>query len=625
DKDDRELKFGVASSQIRDAGKSKVVGDCKKDKDDELPMSQLDSESTIVVHKSSSELKHGAIRAEEPSHSGSTTLSASARPSQRKLMVSVGKLSSTSSTMMVSKPLVSDNCRTANGQNHNLSSRQREMSDCNASSQKDNASTDVSKDEHGRENPRKIVKELPKSSVNSASKMSHSNKLPHASASKGTLPDPKDPVIHSSSKTSSTQNIAAAPGPSECANGLQNESALHVQSKIVASSVPQRGEKINQSSCQSSSKVNHAQPMHPPAPSNSPATLSDEELALLLHQELNSSPRVPRVPRMRHAGSLPQLASPTATSMLMKRTSSSGGKDHGPVSKRKNKDLTKDRSHNSSELDDKAKKVDRVPSLPNRRRHDLAADSVTKEEADNGLAKGLYSLKKSILPVSTTTTSSGPSSSTEANDQNMRVHSSPKNASDDDTAAVGQPTHCTLPALIAEIMSKGQRMTYEELCNAVLPHWPNLRKHNGERYAYSSHSQAVLDCLRNRSGWARLVDRGPKTNASRKRRKFDADPQSFESDGTAKDVEIKNFESHREEFPKGKRKARKRRRLALQGRRIKDVERRHKADVLSDDNTSSSSNSSEESMFSEDEIQGDTACPVGGEASASSDEMGTML
>lgn len=43
-----------------------------------------------------------------------------------------------------------------------------------------------------------------------------------------------------------------------------------------------------------------------------------------------------------------------------------------------------------------------------------------------------------------------------------------------------------------------------------LQHWPHLRKHNGERYAYSSHSQAVLDCLRNRHEWARLVDRGPK-------------------------------------------------------------------------------------------------------------------
>lgn len=54
------------------------------------------------------------------------------------------------------------------------------------------------------------------------------------------------------------------------------------------------------------------------------------QLALLLHQELNSSPRVPRVPRMRHAGSLPQLTGPNATSVLMKRTSS-GGKDQGMV------------------------------------------------------------------------------------------------------------------------------------------------------------------------------------------------------------------------------------------------------------------------------------------------------
>lgn len=52
------------------------------------------------------------------------------------------------------------------------------------------------------------------------------------------------------------------------------------------------------------------------------------QLALLLHQELNSSPRVPRVPRARHGGSLPQLTSPSAASMLIKRTSSAGGKDH---------------------------------------------------------------------------------------------------------------------------------------------------------------------------------------------------------------------------------------------------------------------------------------------------------
>lgn len=90
-------------------------------------------------------------------------------------------------------------------------------------------------------------------------------------------------------------------------------------------------------------------------------------------------------------------------------------------------------------------------------------------------------------------------------------------------------------------------------------------------------------------------------------------------------MEGKSLESHREEFPKGKRKARKRRRLALQGRGIKDVRKRRKTDVLSDDDIDRFSDSSEESIFTEDEIRGGGTCPVGSEASASSDETGTML
>lgn len=92
----------------------------------------------------------------------------------------------------------------------------------------------------------------------------------------------------------------------------------------------------------------------------------------------------------------------------------------------------------------------------------------------------------------------------------------------------------------------------------------------------------------------------------------------------AKEAESKKLESHKEEFPKGKRKAR-RRRLALQGRGIKDVRKRRKAAIISDDDTEPFSNSSEESMFSEDEIQGSGTCPVGSETSASSDEAGARL
>lgn len=93
--------------------------------------------------------------------------------------------------------------------------------------------------------------------------------------------------------------------------------------------------------------------------------------------------------------------------------------------------------------------------------------------------------------------------------------------------------------LIDDILSNRghQQLEYEDVCEAVLPvseilrsfipwrensrsaeaslfafaqYWQKLRKPNGERYAYASHRQAVLDCLRNRSSWSHLVDRGPK-------------------------------------------------------------------------------------------------------------------
>ncbi|EEF43461.1 hypothetical protein RCOM_1314020 [Ricinus communis] len=199
--------------------------------------------------------------------------------------------------------------------------------------------------------------------------------------------------------------------------------------------------------------------------------------------------------------------------------------------------------------------------------------------------------------------------------------------SDEETGAVRVPVHRTLPGLINEIMSKGRRMTYEELCNAVLPHWHNLRKHNGERYAYSSPSQAVLDCLRNRHEWAQLVDRGPKTSSSRKRRKLDAEESEdidFGKGRTAKEGEGKILESQREDVPKGKRKARKRRRLALQGIGIKEIRKRRKADMFTDDDSGPFSNSSEESLFSEEEVRCGGGGTVGSEASASSDEAGTI-
>ena len=117
------------------------------------------------------------------------------------------------------------------------------------------------------------------------------------------------------------------------------------------------------------------------------------------------------------------------------------------------------------------------------------------------------------------------------------------------------------------------------------------------------------------------------TNSSRKRRKLDADDSEDNEYGkgkTSNPVESKSLESQKEDFPKGKRKARKRRRLALQGRGIKDIRKRRKQDMLTDEDFGTSSNSSEESMSSEDEIQEGGARPDATEASGSSDEAGIM-
>ncbi|KAL1814072.1 hypothetical protein ACET3Z_024137 [Daucus carota] len=370
---------------------------------------------------------------------------------------------------------------------------------------------------------------------------------------------------------------------------MSSESAGYLQQPKIASYVGnntttgsglmQRSETVNHLNCQQLSKVDHTllKP-HSGAP-NAPATISDAEYALLLHQKLNRSSRVPRVPRMRHAGSLPQLASPTGANMLMKQSpSSSAGKDHGPVFKRKGKSIAEEGTQNYQRTNDS----------------DRTAVSATRREVDCGSAPGLQSANKSNPPA--------------ANKRYVSSRSKSAQTSNNDTGSDIIVTRRTLPGLLSEIITK--RMTYKELCDAVLPHWPYLRKNNGERYAYSSHSQAVLDCLRSRREWAQLVDRGPKSNAGRKRRRYNAEALSSEDkDSNKKSTEVgdcKNVsESCQDQFPKGKRKMRKRRRrLALQGRGLKnmDIMRKEKEaeDVSYDEDSSQSSSSSgEESMSSE--------------------------
>ncbi|MED6187981.1 hypothetical protein PIB30_081624 [Stylosanthes scabra] len=555
------------------------------------------SEGSIETQKSISETKDGSDSIKDP----------------HKMSACLGKSSASPTSSTINAKSLAHDLKSEDIESPNPFTKQAVMSDGNTHITKESSPSNAVKDEI----PRKSVRERPKSSLNASSKGLHSSRSTHNSVSKQLNSDARDSVHTSSSKASLVHQTGSILGSSEPNASLQHQKASQVQSK-GSSSVPPKAEKLNQTNINPPNKLNQNHgPSVNPSPISNSSMLSDEELALLLHQELNSSPRVPRVPRARHAGSLPHLTSASSASMLIKRTSSVGAKDHCLVSRRKYRDSSREGLSSSREIEEETKRIEKekVPSS-DQRKQDItrAEDASEKEEGCGSLTAG-NSCANNTSATSAIANSSPCSPPTDHNFPSVR--NSPRNISDDDTASAGRPVHRTLPGLINDIMSKGRRMTYEELCNAVLPHWHNLRKHNGERYAYSSHSQAVLDCLRNRHEWARLVDRGPKTNSNRKRRKLDAeesDDNGYGKGRTTKEADGKNFELQKEDFPKGKRKARKRRRLALQGRAVKDVRRRQKADSLSDEDTGGFSNSSEDSMFSEDEVGGIPAASTSDEA-----------
>ncbi|XP_042504880.1 uncharacterized protein LOC122081725 isoform X2 [Macadamia integrifolia] len=543
----------------------------------------------VTMQEGSSEPKCAMKHAEEPVKVGERQLSPG-QHTQHKVVAGVAK-SSTSSTVVISKLSVSGSCKpvVAPTPPRPFPSTKRVKMISNADTRRGHSVSDVVRDDLRHELAKKTAKENAKDSV---LKTQQTSKISQSSLSKRAPTDSKELVSNASSRSPVAQNIAVSSGFVESAGSLLPQGASHLQSKITASGFS-KGEKSSQLSSQSSSKSNNSPLMHPPPPVSSPA-LSDEELALLLHQELNSSPRVSRVPRARHP-----LASP-AISLLIKRSSGSGSKDQ--VSRRRNiEDGSKDDCRSSRELNDDPKKTDRVTSSLDQRRQDpvLATDGSTSREACERSLELVHSGKKN-MPSASTIANSGLSSSTETNDQNLSsIRNSPREIVDGDIG--------TISGLI------------------------NLRKHNGEQYA-SSHSQAVLDCSRNRNEWPQLVDRGPKNNAGRKRQKLDPEPSMTDLESEVdrgrypRELEGRSVDSQQEDFPKGKRKARKRRRLALQGRGIKDVRKRQKAAAITDDDFDPFSYSSEgtEGIFSEDESQGARACTVGSEASTGSDEPGHM-
>uniref|UniRef100_A0A453AFS4 DUF7648 domain-containing protein n=1 Tax=Aegilops tauschii subsp. strangulata TaxID=200361 RepID=A0A453AFS4_AEGTS len=209
--------------------------------------------------------------------------------------------------------------------------------------------------------------------------------------------------------------------------------------------------------------------------SDATASLSDEQLALLLHQQLNSSPRVPRVTRGQQTGS--QMLHQTGASVFSKRSSAHGGRDQAP---KRNKDDVALRDNGDNKRSGKV-------SLVERRHKDYSTERTPSVKDSCRLADN---------------------AELEEQNHGMCSNEATTGLEKDDRMDSGLPR--SLPGFIDEIISRNRNITYDELCDAIGEHWRDLVKPKGEDYSYSSFLHAVDDCLRTKSEWAHLVYQAPK-------------------------------------------------------------------------------------------------------------------
>lgn len=402
------------------------------------------------------------------------------------------------------------------------------------------------KSESSQDRTRSSDKVQLKGFVPSAPKSSQGSRT-YVSSAKNRFIVPKE----QSQKTSTEGN--APPG------SLQGEVApLHSRNKAMPLSFYQRKDKIHHRSIHITQDTSNSSASAELQSTETTASLSDEQLALLLHQQLNSSPRVPRVPRC-HQASTMQMLHPTGASVFSKRSSAHGGRDQALVLKKRNKD-------DAWRDNDETKKTGKVSSVERRHR-----DSSTERVL---AAKDSCKFTENI----------------ESEQRNRGICSTGAISGVGNDAPIDRGVSHDLPGLIEEIISKNTNITYGELCNAIRQHWGDLSKPNMENNAYPNYLHAVNDCLRNRNDWAHLVDQAAMMNPNKRRKVEESDSLSADvlaTEKTNKEAkrgpEDTNAESHHEILPRGKRKARKCRRLELKGRRVNDTRKRSSFDSASDD------------------------------------------
>lgn len=262
-----------AKAKVLDASRNISVGRAKTDKSNESAGSAHHTkrehsgpEGSLGARKRSSGLKPSSETADELLKSNDTTRNHATASYQRKAGASVVRSTSTSGIMSKS----SESYMAATAQNSSGHSRP-ELSDSSQGTMTENASADKLERAEKCVRPKKLVRESSRSG--SLAKIPENSKL--SSDPKKPSSDSKDASIHTSSKVPSGSNVASSHVSSECASPPPAEGASSVQSKSVASAVPGKAEK---SACSLSSSRGHVSSTASPAPSNVPATLSDEEV-----------------------------------------------------------------------------------------------------------------------------------------------------------------------------------------------------------------------------------------------------------------------------------------------------------------------------------------------------------
>lgn len=386
-----------------------------------------------------------------------------------------------------------------------------------------------------------------KGSLPSAPKSSQASRI-HVSTVKPRLPVSKE----------QSQKIAITEGTS--ARSFHGEvPPLQSRNKPVASSSSQKKDKIHHRIINVTQETSNNSASTELRPSDLTAPLSDEQLALLLHQQLNSSPRVPRVPRCHQAAGT-QMLHPTGATVFSKRSSAHGGRDHAAVLKKRNREDSVKDSEDTKRIE---------------KRHRDASSKHASSAKDSCRSAENVASEQKIRGICSTGTDSGL-------------------AKDD---LIDSSVSHNLPGLIDDIISKDKNISYRELCDAIHQHLRDSRKPSGGDCAYPSYLHAINDCLRKRREWAYLVDQASKMN-SNKRRKGEnnsllADVLEVENarNGPERDSEG-SVDLHQEDLPRGKRKSRKRRRLELKGRRVRDTRKRSSIGSSSEDAAATLSDSS---------------------------------